>query len=48
LQEAAGKKELVPFRQAKNSIQFPYDDVIPFGLIERIVKFKAQEISREM
>ena len=44
----AFKQELAPFKQAKGSVQFPYAEPIPLELVKRIVKFKAQEISREM
>jgi len=37
------KKELSAYKGAKGSVQFPLDKPIPFGLIGRIVKFRAKE-----
>lgn len=37
------KAELVPYVQAKGSVQFPLDGKIPYALIARIVKFRAKE-----
>src|SRR5204862_6000290 len=37
------KKELSVYKGAKGSVQFPLDKPIPFGLIGRIVKFRAKE-----
>lgn len=37
------KKELSGYKSAKGSVQFPLDKPIPFGLIGRIVKFRAKE-----
>ena len=37
------KKELSAYEQGRGSIQFPLDKPIPFGLISRIVKFRAKE-----
>lgn len=37
------KKELSVYKQGKGSIQFPLDEPIPYELIGRIVKFRAQE-----
>jgi uncharacterized protein YdhG (YjbR/CyaY superfamily) len=39
----AFKKELVPFKQAKGSVQFPLDKPIPFDLVKKIVKFRVKE-----
>jgi len=42
----AFQKELSPYNAAKGSVQFPLDQPIPFGLVERMVKFRVKE-SRE-
>jgi len=40
---AAFKKELSAYEGGKGSVQFPYDKPIPYGLIEKIVKFRVKE-----
>lgn len=37
------KKELSAYEGGKGSVQFPLDQPIPYGLIARIVKFRAKE-----
>jgi uncharacterized protein YdhG (YjbR/CyaY superfamily) len=37
------KKELSRYEGGKGTVRFPLDKPIPFGLITRIVKFRAQE-----
>jgi uncharacterized protein YdhG (YjbR/CyaY superfamily) len=37
------QKELAIYRSGKGSVQFPLHKPIPFGLIGRIVKFRAKE-----
>jgi uncharacterized protein YdhG (YjbR/CyaY superfamily) len=37
------KKELGSYVQAKGSVQFPLDKPIPYELIAKIVRFRAQE-----
>ncbi|MEY2427269.1 MAG: hypothetical protein QOJ40_154 [Verrucomicrobiota bacterium] len=37
------KKELSVYEGAKGSVRFPLDKPIPFGLIGKIVKFRARE-----
>ena len=37
-------KELSKYKQGKGSVQFPLDKPIPFDLIARIVKFRAEMI----
>ncbi len=37
------RKELAPYETGKGSIRFPLDKPIPYGLISRIVKFRAKE-----
>ena len=36
-------EELKPYKRGKGSVQFPYDKPIPYGLIEKIVKFRVKE-----
>ena len=36
------KKELSVYAGAKGSVRFPLDEPVPFGLIGRIVKFRAK------
>ena len=40
---AAFQKELSAYEGGKGSVQFPYDKPVPYGLIERIVKFRVKE-----
>ena len=35
--------ELSKYKQGKGSVQFPFDQPIPYKLIERIVKFRVTE-----
>ena len=37
------KKELSPYKQAKGSVQFPIDKLIPFDLVREIVKYRVKE-----
>lgn len=37
------QKELSIYKGAKGSVQFPLDQRIPYGLISKIVKFRAKE-----
>ena len=39
----AFKKELVKFKTAQGSIQFPHDKPLPLPLIKKIVKFRVKE-----
>lgn len=36
-------KELSPYKQGKGSVQFQFDEPIPYDLIEKIVAFRAKE-----
>src|SRR5688572_19731972 len=36
-------KELAPYKVSKGTIQFPYDERLPIGLITKIVKFRVKE-----
>ena len=40
---AAFKKDLSAYEASKGTIRFPLDKPIPFGLVEKIVKFRVQE-----
>ncbi len=40
---AAFQKELANYKNAKGSVQFPFDQPIPFDLITQIVKFRVDE-----
>jgi len=37
------RKEITQYRTSKGTIQFPYDEPIPYGLVSDIVKFRLQE-----
>jgi uncharacterized protein YdhG (YjbR/CyaY superfamily) len=37
------KEELSKYKQGKGSVQFPLDRLIPYELIERMVKFRISE-----
>lgn len=37
------EKELARYEQGKGSVQFPLDRPIPYGLIAKVVKFRAKE-----
>lgn len=37
------EKELAPYKQGKGSVQFPLNQPLPFALIAKIVKYRAQE-----
>ena len=39
----AFKKELSAYEGSKGTVKFPLDKPIPFGLISKIVKFRAKE-----
>jgi uncharacterized protein YdhG (YjbR/CyaY superfamily) len=41
------KKELLPFKQSKGTVQFPLDKPIPVDLVKRIVKFRIKERESE-
>lgn len=43
----AFKEELSVYKQGKGSVQFPLDKPIPYGLIERIVQFRAMENAKK-
>jgi uncharacterized protein YdhG (YjbR/CyaY superfamily) len=41
----AFKKELSPYPSSKGAVQFPLNQPIPYGLIKKIVSFRAREAS---
>lgn len=40
---AAFRRELKSYRQGRGSLQFPFDQPVPYALIARIVAFRVQE-----
>lgn len=40
------QKKLSKYKQGKGSVQFPLEEVIPFSLIEKIIRFNKAEILR--
>ncbi|OQB74825.1 MAG: hypothetical protein BWX90_00171 [bacterium ADurb.Bin132] len=41
------KKELLPYKQSKGAIQFPFDRPIPFDIVKKIVEFRVEEDRQE-
>ena len=41
------KKELLPYKGAKGSVQFPIDKPVPYDLVRKIVQFRVQENQRK-
>ena len=41
------EKALSIYKQGKGSVQFPLDEPIPIDLIEKIVKFRMEEVSKK-
>lgn len=39
----AFREEVSPFKQGRGSVQFALDKPIPYGLVRRIVQFRAKE-----
>jgi uncharacterized protein YdhG (YjbR/CyaY superfamily) len=39
----AFQKELAPYKQAKGSVRFPFDQPIPYDLIAKIAAYRVQE-----
>ncbi len=37
------EKDLAPYQQGSGSVQFQLDEPIPYGLISKIVKYRARE-----
>lgn len=46
-EELAFREELASFKQAKGTVQFPFDKPIPVDLVKRIVKFRIKESESE-
>jgi uncharacterized protein YdhG (YjbR/CyaY superfamily) len=44
---AAFAKELAPYQRSKGTIKFPLSEPVPVRLIERIAKFRAQQVSAQ-
>jgi len=44
---AAFKKELAGYKWAKGSVQFPFDEPLPLGLITKMVKFRVKENAKK-
>ncbi|HMC89061.1 MAG TPA: DUF1801 domain-containing protein [Gemmataceae bacterium] len=42
---AAFKDDLAPYEVNKGTIRFPFSEPVPVKLIERIAKFRAQEVA---
>jgi uncharacterized protein YdhG (YjbR/CyaY superfamily) len=40
------EEDLSPYESGAGTLQFPYDKPIPYGLITKIVKFRAAEIRK--
>jgi uncharacterized protein YdhG (YjbR/CyaY superfamily) len=43
----AFKKELLAYETSKGAVRFPLDKPLPYGLIERIVKFRVNEVAEK-
>lgn len=41
---SAFKNELLKYKQGKGSVQFPFNQSIPYELIEKIIKFRSDQI----
>ncbi len=41
----AFKKELSKYKGAKGSLQFPLDEPMPYDLVEKIVKYRVEELT---
>jgi len=39
--------ELARYRKGRGSIQFPYDETLPLGLVSRMVRFRVKENERK-
>src|SRR5207302_8550273 len=42
---AAFKDELAPYERSKGTIRFPLSEPVPVSLIERIAKFRAEQLT---
>ena len=43
----AFEKELTGYKRAKGSVQFPLDQPMPYDLIQRMVKFRVDEVTKK-
>ncbi len=43
----AFKKELSPYKKGKGSVQFPMDQPMPYDLVRRIVRFRAEQLLKK-
>ena len=41
---AAFKKELVNYKSARGSVQFPHDQPLPLALVAKITRFRVKEV----
>lgn len=46
--DAALQKQLAPYRQPKGTLQFPYDQPIPYALITKIVKQRVKDNTKRV
>lgn len=42
------KKELLPYKKSKGTVQFPLDKPIPFDLISEITKYRVSEVLKKV
>ena len=40
-------EDLSKYKQGKGSVQFPIDEPLPLGLVQRIVKFRVKEMDKK-
>ena len=43
----AFKEKLSPYASSKGTLQFPFDQPIPFDLVTEIVKFRVEQVSKK-
>lgn len=43
----AFKDDLAPYKQGKGSVQFPLKDPMPYPIVERLVKYRVDEVRDE-
>lgn len=44
----AFKEEFAIYKSGKGSVQFPFDKPIPYDLIDKVVKFRVQEVLKKI
>ena len=42
----AFKKEFAPYKQGKGSVQFPLNEPLPGSLVQKVVHYRVQEITK--